>query len=55
MAAWLPGAPSPAGAVRLQHLALYTWAADRRRRLFRIAAQRWLDSPECVSVAPEEP
>ncbi len=55
MAAWLPGAPSPAGAVRLEHLALYTWSADRRRRLFRIAAQRRLDSPECASVAPEEP
>lgn len=55
MAAWLPGAPSPSGAVRLEHLALYTWAADRRGRLFRIAVQRRLDSPECPDVVSVEP
>jgi 2'-5' RNA ligase len=43
---WLRQAPLPGGPFRLETLALYTWSDDRAQRLFRIVAERPLDSPE---------
>jgi 2'-5' RNA ligase len=46
MRRWLRQAPLPSGPFRLETLALYTWSSDRAGRLFRIVAERPLDSPE---------
>jgi 2'-5' RNA ligase len=45
MAAWMAAAPLPAEPALLSQLALYTWADDRRQRLFRIIRSRCLASP----------
>lgn len=42
MARWMEQAPLPAAGADLVHLALYTWAADRRERLFQPVRQRLL-------------
>lgn len=42
MARWMEQAPLPAAGADLAHLALYTWAADRRERLFQPVRQRLL-------------
>ena len=45
MAAWMASAPLPQQPALLSQLALYTWADDRRQRLFRIVCSRTLASP----------
>lgn len=45
MAEWMAVAPRPAAMAHLDQLALYTWAEDRRQRLFRIVCSRPLASP----------
>jgi len=45
MAAWMATAPLPQPPALLSRLALYTWAADRRQRLFRMVRSRALASP----------
>lgn len=49
MRVWMEQAQLPPGAFRLETLALYTWSGDRAERLFRIVAERPLDSPESPS------
>lgn len=48
MAAWMAAAPLPPEPALLSHLALYTWADDRRQRLFRIVRSRTLASTPAV-------
>ena len=45
MAAWMAAAPLPPQPALLSRLALYTWAEERRQRLFRIVRSRTLPSP----------
>lgn len=44
MATWMAAAPLPEAPATLTELALYTWAEDRRQRLFRIVRRRALGS-----------
>jgi 2'-5' RNA ligase len=46
MREWMTRAPVPDQPFLLERLALYTWAPQRQQRLFRIVAERRLDSPE---------
>jgi 2'-5' RNA ligase len=55
MARWLATAPVPAEPFLLEQLALYTWRPERRERLFRIVAERRLDSPESGELTPASP
>ncbi len=55
MAHWLVTAAVPAEPFQLEHLALYTWTPQRRERLFRIVAERRLDSPESGELIPASP
>ena len=41
---WISNAPRPGSPAVLEVLALFTWAADRRERLFQLMAQRQLDA-----------
>lgn len=43
MEGWIAQAPTPTTPAQLEHLALFTWAADRTERLFQVVAQRRLD------------
>jgi 2'-5' RNA ligase len=54
MRIWMGQAPLPGAPFRLETLALYTWSKDRAERLFRIVAERPLDSPES-STSPCRP
>lgn len=45
MEAWMAAAPLPPQRARLSRLSLYTWAEDRRQRLFQIVRSRTLASP----------
>lgn len=40
MRAWMHAAPLPPATAQLQELALWTWAPDRRERLFQIVRRR---------------
>ena len=51
MAAWMATAPLPQQPALIGHLALFTWAEDRRQRLFRIVRSRTLASP-AVAESP---
>lgn len=42
LAAWAAAPRADAGAVRVDRVALYTWASDRPRRLFRVVEARAL-------------
>jgi len=56
MRQWLRQAPLPAAGFRLDTLALYTWSDERTEHLFRIVAERPVDSPESlVSPSPTAP
>jgi 2'-5' RNA ligase len=55
MASWLVTAPVPAEPFLLERLALYTWRPERRERLFRIVAERRLDSPESGELTSASP
>ena len=44
MQLWIRAAPRPSEPALLEQLALFTWAADRRERLFQVVAQRQLDA-----------